>query len=79
MKTTVEIADALFLRAKKLAKTTGRPMRALVEEGLRRVLEQAPTASRYRLPDCRVGVVGSPNPLEAMDWPALRGEIYGER
>ena len=42
MKTTLDIHDELLLRAKRHAKETGRPLRALVEDGLRRVL----TASR---------------------------------
>src|SRR5438045_2105060 len=55
MKTTVDIADALFERAKRHAKQTGRPMRALVEEGLRRVLRQESAVARYVLPDRSVG------------------------
>ncbi len=79
MKTTVEVPDLLFERAKRLAKRTGRPMRALIEEGLRRVLEDEKPPARYRLPDRSVGEPGAPNPLEAMDWATLRSEIYGGR
>jgi hypothetical protein len=79
MKTTVEVPDALFQRAKRLAKRMGRPMRALIEEGLRRVLEDEKPAVRYRLPDRSVGEPGAPNPLESMDWATLRSEIYGGR
>jgi hypothetical protein len=79
MKTTVEVPDALFQRVKRLAKRTGRPMRALIEEGLRRVLEQEQPAARYRLPDRSVGDRGASNPLESMDWATLRNEIYGGR
>ncbi len=79
MKTTVEVPDALFERAKRLAKRSGRPMRALIEEGLRRVLEDEKPATRYRLPDRSVGEPGAANPLESMDWATLRNEIYGGR
>ena len=80
MKTTVEVPDALFQRAKRLAERTGRPMRGLIEEGLRRVLEDEKAAdARYRLPDRSVGEPGAPNPLESMDWGTLRTEIYGGR
>ncbi len=79
MKTTVEVPDALFQRAKRLAKRTGRPMRVLIEEGLRRVLEDEKPAVRYRLPDRSVGQRGASNRLEVMDWATLRGEIYGGR
>ena len=33
MKTTLDIHDELLLRAKRHAKETGRPLRALVEDG----------------------------------------------
>jgi Bacterial antitoxin of type II TA system, VapB len=76
VKTTLDIQDELFARAKRLAKRTGRPLRALVEEGLRHVLAQAP-AVPYELPDRSVGDASRPDPLEAMTWNELRDEIYG--
>jgi len=76
VKTTLDIQDELFARAKRLAKRTGRPLRALVEEGLRHVLSQRPM-SRYELPDRSVGDPSQPDPLEAMSWSELRDEIYG--
>jgi hypothetical protein len=79
MKTTIEIADALLARAKRHARKTGKPLRALVEEGLRRVLEEHPARTAYRLPDCSVGNPRGRNPLEAMTWQDLRDEIYGGR
>jgi hypothetical protein len=80
MKTTVEISDALFTRAKRYAQRTRKSMRAVIEEGLRRVLEsEAGAPARYRLPDRSVGTVGAPDPLETLTWPALRDEVYGGR
>jgi hypothetical protein len=79
MKTTVEISDALLERAKRHARRTGRPVRALIEEGLRLVLQQESARRRYRLPDRSVGDSAGPNPLELMSWQDLRGEIYGGR
>ena len=78
MKTTVEISDALFERARRHARRIGKPMRALFEEGLRRVLEEE-RQPRYRLEDCSVGKAGADNPLEAMSWQDLRDSIYGGR
>lgn len=43
MKTTVELPDELFRRAKAAAALRGRKLKDLVEEGLRRVLD-APDA-----------------------------------
>ena len=79
MKTTIEIHDELMRRAKRYAKRTGRPLRAVVEEGLRRVLSDAvqPTP-RYKLPDCSVGDADAPDPLDAWSWQDLRDEIYAE-
>ena len=63
MKTTLDIQDALLLRAKRLSKRTGKPLRALVEEGLQHVLSsQNGSPTRYTPPDCSVGDPSAPNP-----------------
>jgi len=46
MKTTVELPDELYRRAKVEAALRGRKLRDLVEEGLRRVLESSPRKAR---------------------------------
>jgi len=53
MKTTVEIADPLFHQAKALAAKEGLNFRALVEEGLRSVIENRRSAATepFRLRD----------------------------
>ncbi len=79
MKTTLEIHDALMLRAKRYAKKTGRPLRAVVEEGLRRLLDDSGAGAPYRLPDLSVGDPNAADPLEAFSWQDLRDEIYAER
>ena len=77
MKTTVEISDALLALAKRHARKAGKPLRALIEDGLRRVLQEDTESPRYRLPDLSVGRPGAANPLEALSWQDLRDEIYG--
>lgn len=79
MKTTVDIPDALLERARRHARGRGRPVRSLIEEGLRLVLQAESAAATYRLPDRSVGEKGGPNPLESLTWQDLRGEIYGGR
>lgn len=79
MKTTVEISDNLLAMAKRHAKKTHRPVRALIEEGLRRVLEADASTTPYTLPDRSVGTVGKTNPLDGFSWSELRNEIYGDR
>lgn len=77
MKTTLDIQDALLLRAKRLSQRSGRSLRSLVEEGLRRVLAPSPRMTPYKMPDRSVGEPGGRNPLEGMSWQELRDEIYG--
>lgn len=78
MKTTIEISDALFERARRHAQRSGRTLRSLVEEGLRQVVDADPI-ERFHLEDCSVGKAGERNPLEGLSWQDLRDEIYGGR
>lgn len=75
-KTTLDTHDELLARAKRYAKETGRPLRAVVEDGLRHVIE-APAHRGYELPDLRVGDSDTPDPLATYSWPELRELIYG--
>ena len=61
-----------------MRRETGRPLRALVEDGLRRVLQPSPPRPRYALPDLRAGDPGAEDPLERYSWPELRELIYGD-
>ena len=56
MKTTIEVSDALFDSAKALAQANQTTLRALVEEGLRRVLadSQAKTKPAFKLKNASV-------------------------
>lgn len=56
MKTTIEISDALLEAAKRHAQATGTTLRALVEAGLRDVLDAATADTSFTLRD--VGVDG---------------------
>ena len=79
MKTTVEIHDALLLRAKHHARRNGTTLRSVIEEGLRRTLNEATPQEPYRLPDRSVGDPEDPWPLDDYTWPELRKIIYGDR
>ena len=46
MKTTIEVSDALFKSAKQLAQRNQTTMRALIEDGLRRVLNDQQTKAK---------------------------------
>ena len=78
MKTTLEIQDELLARAKRHAKLTGRPLRAVVEDGLRQVLSSTTRQESYTLPDLSVGEADARDPLESYSWQDLRDEIYGK-
>ncbi len=78
VKTTLNIQDELLARAKQHAQRTGRPLRAVVEDGLRQVLCNSVPNRPYRLPDRSVGESGGRDPLEAYSWQDLRGVIYGD-
>ena len=78
VKTTLEIQDELLARARRHARRTGRPLRAVVEDGLRQVLSASAPRERYRLPDLSVGEAEGRDPLEAFSWQDLREVIYGK-
>ena len=59
MKTTIELPDELYRRAKAQAALNGRKLKDLVEEGLRRVLQAPRKGRRQRsLADLMAGARG---------------------
>ena len=76
MKTTVELSDDLLERAKAAAAREGSSVKALIEEGLRKVLAEREKASgRFQLR--RVTVAGQGlGPQFADSWDAIREAIY---
>ncbi len=48
MKTTLELPDELLIEAKKMAAEQRRPLRAIVEDGLRMVLRKPETRVRKK-------------------------------
>ncbi|MDE0680725.1 MAG: DUF2191 domain-containing protein [Gammaproteobacteria bacterium] len=78
MKITLDIHDELLARAKCQAKVQGRSLHALVEDGLRLVLEPPRARRRYSAPDLREGDLHASDRLERYSWPELRELIYGD-
>ena len=76
MKTTIEISDALFEAAKRQARRKGTTLRALVEQGLRRVLQDSASESRFRLERRSFGGSGR---VSEGEWPETRDAIYKGR
>jgi hypothetical protein len=81
MKTTVEVPDALFAEVKQMAAERGLTMRSILEDSLRRAIEEYRTASREGrvLRDVRVGSGGLRPEVAAGGWDAIRDEIYPVR
>ena len=79
MKTTVELPNSLLERARRVAAERGTTIRALVEETLRRVLEEHERPQSFRLRDASFAGEGlSPEYADA-SWDALRDTIYRGR
>ena len=80
MKTTVEIPGPLLDAAKRFAARSGTTLRALVESGLRRILEdQALSADAFRLPDRSVAGKGLRPEYQDAEWSEVRSAAYEGR
>ena len=80
MRTSIDLADGLLGRARRLARQRGITLRALVEEGLRRVLsEQRDTPPAFRLEDVTFGKGGLTEEFSESDWEKLRELTYEGR
>ena len=67
-----------FARADQYARETGSTLRAVVEDGLRQVLDRALPIREHVLRDLRVGDPAADDPLELYSWPELRELIDGD-
>ena len=78
MKTTVEISDALFHEAKERAHSEGTTLRALIEKGLRRVLD-LPSESEFELRRASVGGRGLHADVRDGSWETILERVYKGR
>jgi hypothetical protein len=76
MKTTIEISDALFEAAKALAARRGTTLRALVEDGLRTVIDAAPGPGVFHLRDESVLGRGVQGGLRGRRWADIADRIH---
>jgi hypothetical protein len=79
MRTSIDLSDALLERARRLAKRRGLTLKALVEEGLRRVIADSQTTSHFELRDVTFGEGGLVEGLSEGDWEQLRDLTYEGR
>ena len=79
MKTTIEIADPLFIAARRLAAEEQTTLRALVEEGLRQLVSARRQAPRFRLRDAGFRGSGLRPEIDEGDWETIRSMAYEDR
>ncbi len=78
MKTTLEITDSLFNRAKAYARSQHTTLRALTEEGLAKVLDEREAPKPVKLKPVTFKGKGLSPQFENADWSRLRDAAYGE-
>jgi hypothetical protein len=72
MKTTIEISDGLLEQARRVAARDGTTLRALVELGLRRVIDERQRAQPFKLRDASFGGQGLHPEAEEGGWARWR-------
>ena len=79
MKTTIDLSDALLHEARDIAARQGVTLRAIIEQGLRRVIDEAKRPKPFKLR--KVGFKGAGLQPEFKDasWEELRDTIYRGR
>lgn len=78
MKTTIELSDGLLAEAKRIAKRDGTTLKALVEQGLHRTIEERKTRRAFTLRDAAVNGQGVSPDLRESGWEAIRDLAYRE-
>jgi predicted transcriptional regulator len=76
MKVTIELPDSLVREAERLAAERGTSLRALVEQGLRQVVDRQRRAGDFVLRDASVGGRGMRPEWQDAGWDRLREEVH---
>lgn len=79
MKTTVDISDSLLDDARKLAAREGSTVRALIEAGLRREIQERKRTGRFRLRRASFKGKGLNPALAGESWERIRELAYEGR
>ena len=79
MKTTVEISDTLLQEAREVAAREGVTLRAMIERGLHRVIDEASRGVRFKLRRASFAGTGRQPEFEDATWEQLRDAIYRDR
>jgi Arc/MetJ family transcription regulator len=79
MKTTIDITDGLLAEAKRVAARRHTTVRALVEDGLRLVLEREEKREPFKLRDGSVGGGGLRPEMRDASHEEWLDAVYGDR
>jgi hypothetical protein len=79
VKTTIDLSDNLFVRARQLAHREHKTLRALVEEGLTLALDEHERRSAPKIKPVVFWGQGLSNEFQQGSWPRLREVIYPRR
>ena len=79
MKTTIEISDAILEEAREVMAKEGVTLRALVEQGLRRVLQERDVDRPFQLRRASFTGYGLQSEAEDGSWERIRDIIYEGR
>lgn len=79
MKTTIDIADPLLEKARRVAERDGTTVKALVEAGLRRVIDDREQRGKFRLRRASFKGRGLQPAAQGASWDRLREMAYEGR
>ena len=79
MKTTVNIPDNLIAEAQRIAQRDGTTLKALVQEGLRRVVDEHKRQRAFSLRSASFMGAGLDPSLDGAPWERIRGMSYEGR
>ena len=77
MKTTVHISDALLAEAQAIAAREKTTLKALVNEGLQKVVKERGSTKPFKLKDCSVGGEGLSPEFKDASWDDILAAAYG--
>jgi CRISPR/Cas system-associated protein Csm6 len=79
MKTTIEISNSLLEEARQLAAKEGTTVRALVEQGLRRVVSERKSRGAFKLRKTTFKGRGLQAEFDGANWEKIREAAYEGR
>lgn len=79
MKTTIDLSDALLREARDVAARQGLTLRAIIEQGLRRAIDEAKRPKPFKLRKVGFGGTGLQAEFRGASWEQLRDVIYRGR